>query len=310
MSLAVYFEYHTSYTWNVYRIGRDDLLGAVVRAGMVDGEPITDRRVVRPGDRGFLAAMLASGHRALSVPVNAASGISGLISPGDRVDVILSHTIKEDGAGPNQRKASETMLSDIWVLALDQRTDDVDGERVVAETATLEVAPKEAEKLSLAQKLGALSLSLRPIARAGDPKEPARPTFTTDREISRVMSATLTRPARAAVLALPLALALALLTAGPAGAAEIVDTGETSVQLNRDQGVLVRLERPVDSVFVADPEIADVQVKSPRLVYVFGKQPGETTMFAVDSNDQVVMSERLVVQHNLASLERALADLA
>ena len=124
------------------------------------------------------------------------------------------------------------------------------------------------------------------------------------------MFATLTRPARAAVLALPLALALALLTAGPAGAAEIVDTGETSVQLNRDQGVLVRLERPVDSVFVADPEIADVQVKSPRLVYVFVKQPGETTMFAVDSNDQVVMSERLVVQHNLASLERALADLA
>ena len=189
MSLAVYFEYHTSYTWNVYRIGRDDLLGAVVRAGMVDGEPITDRRVVRPGDRGFLAAMLASGHRALSVPVNAANGISGLISPGDRVDVILSHTIKEDGAGPNQRKASETMLSDIRVLALDQRTDDVDGERVVAKTATLEVDPKEAEKLSLAQKLGALSLSLRPIARAGDPKEPARPTFTTDREISRVMSA-------------------------------------------------------------------------------------------------------------------------
>jgi pilus assembly protein CpaC len=72
----------------------------------------------------------------------------------------------------------------------------------------------------------------------------------------------------------------------------------------------VRLERPVNSVFVADPEIADVQVKSPRLVYVFGKKPGETTMFAVDSNDQVVMSERLVVQHNLAALERALSDLA
>ena len=165
------------------------LIGAVVRAGMVDGEPITDRRVVRPGDRGFLAAMLASGHRALSVPVNAASGISGLIFPGDRVDVILSHTIQEDGAAANQRKASETVLSDIRVLALDQRTDDVDGERVVAKTATLEVDPKEAEKLSLAQKLGDLSLSLRPIARDGDPKGPTRPTFTTDSEISRVMSA-------------------------------------------------------------------------------------------------------------------------
>ncbi|MDZ7712504.1 MAG: Flp pilus assembly protein CpaB [Rhodovibrio sp.] len=168
---------------------RESLLGAVVRTGMVDGEPITDKRVVRPGDRGFLAAMLAEGHRALSVPVNAASGISGLIFPGDRVDVILSHSIRAEGAGRNERKASETVLSDIRVLALDQRTDDVDGERLVAKTATLEVDPKEAEKLSLAQKLGDLSLSLRPIARDGDPKEPARPTFTTDTEISRVISA-------------------------------------------------------------------------------------------------------------------------
>ena len=168
---------------------RESLLGAVVRAGMVDGEPITDKRVVRPGDRGFLAAMLAEGHRALSVPVNAASGISGLIFPGDRVDVILSHSIRAEGAGRNERKASETVLSNIRVLALDQRTDDVDGERLVAKTATLEVDPKEAEKLSLAQKLGDLSLSLRPIARDGDPEEPAGPTFTTDSEISRVMSA-------------------------------------------------------------------------------------------------------------------------
>lgn len=168
---------------------RESLIGAVVRAGMVDGEPITDKRVVRPGDRGFLAAMLAEGHRALSVPVNAASGISGLIFPGDRVDVILSHSIREQGEGRSDRKASETVLSDIRVLALDQRTDDVEGERVVAKTATLEVDPKEAEKLSLAQKLGDLSLSLRPIARDDAPEEPGKPTFTTDTEISRVMSA-------------------------------------------------------------------------------------------------------------------------
>ncbi|MBK1666801.1 Flp pilus assembly protein CpaB [Rhodovibrio sodomensis] len=171
--------------------GRDALIGAVVRASMVDGEPITDKRVVRPGDRGFLAAMLAPGHRALSVPVNAASGISGLIFPGDRVDVILSHSIKNDrdAGGRSERTASETVLSDIRVLALDQRTDGVDGERVVAKTATLEVAPKEAETLSLAQRLGDLSLSLRPLARNGDPEAPAGPTFTTATEISRVMSA-------------------------------------------------------------------------------------------------------------------------
>jgi len=136
---------------------------------------------------------LAKGHRALSVPVNAASGISGLIFPGDRVDLILSHVIKAEDGGGKERKASETVLSDIRVLALDQRTDDVDGERVIAKTATLEVDPKEAEKLSLAQKLGDLSLSLRPIARTGDPAEATLPTFTTDSEISRVMSAPRTK---------------------------------------------------------------------------------------------------------------------
>jgi pilus assembly protein CpaB len=166
----------------------EPFVGAVVRASLVDGEPVTDARVVRPGDRGFLAAMVGEGHRALSVPVNAASGISGLIFPGDRVDVILSHTVTGEGEAARTRQASETVLADIRVLALDQRTDDVAGERVVAKTATLEVTPKEAETLSLAQRLGNLSLSLRPLAGSERPAR-QRPTFTVDREISRVMSA-------------------------------------------------------------------------------------------------------------------------
>jgi pilus assembly protein CpaB len=157
------------------------LLGAVVRASMIAGEPITETRVVRPGDRGFLAAMLREGHRALSVPVNATSGLSGLIFPGDRVDVVLTHK-SNDGA--RTRQASETVLRDIRVLALDQRTDDQEGERVVASTATLEVTPKQVEALSLALQLGRLSLSLRPIARAGGGDAESKRSFTFDREIS------------------------------------------------------------------------------------------------------------------------------
>lgn len=163
------------------------LEGAVVRSTLMQGEPVTETRVVRPGDRGFLAAMLQQGHRALSVPVTATSGISGLIFPGDRVDVIMTHSIAPMEEGDRERRASETVLSDIRILALDQRTDDVDSERVVAKTATLEVTPKQAEKLSLAQQLGSLSLVLRPIADSEDTDQPTYATFTTDSQVSRLM---------------------------------------------------------------------------------------------------------------------------
>ena len=72
---------------------------------------------------------------------------------------------------------------------------------------------------------------------------------------------------------------------------------------------MVRLDRPVNSVFIANSDVADVSVKSPRLVYLFGKRPGETTLYAVDSNEQVVANYRVVVSHNLSRLNSALARL-
>ena len=164
------------------------LQGAVVRQGLTAGEPITEQRVVRPGDRGFLAAMLKRGHRAITVPVNRASGLSGLIFPGDRVDVILTHTVSgEQSATGSARRASETVLADIRVLALDQRTGAGENERTVAKTATLELTPKEAEKISLAQRLGTLSLSLRPVARnAGDTS--GDDNVTVDSQVSSVVT--------------------------------------------------------------------------------------------------------------------------
>jgi pilus assembly protein CpaB len=151
-----------------------DLEGAVVRTHLYAGEPITKSRVVHPGERGFLAAVLEVGQRAVSVPVDATSGISGLVFPGDTVDVILTFetTVKDEDTDENlTRYFSETLLHDIRVLAIDQAVENVDGAAKVAKTATLEVEPKQAEKVALALEIGTLSLSLLSLAREEEPVE-------------------------------------------------------------------------------------------------------------------------------------------
>lgn len=135
--------------------------GAVVRQPLAAGEPITQPKIVRPGDRGFLAAVLKPGMRAVSVPINATTGISGFVFPGDAVDLLL--TVELD-LGGRERRATQTILSDIRVLAVDQRTNDQEGEPELAKTATLEVAPKEAEVIAVGMNMGVLSLSLRALA--------------------------------------------------------------------------------------------------------------------------------------------------
>ena len=107
--------------------------GAVVRQPLAAGEPITQPKIVRPGDRGFLAAVLKPGMRAVSVPINATTGISGFVFPGDAVDLLL--TVELD-LGGRERRATQTILSDIRVLAVDQRTNDQEGEPELAKTAT------------------------------------------------------------------------------------------------------------------------------------------------------------------------------
>jgi pilus assembly protein CpaC len=86
----------------------------------------------------------------------------------------------------------------------------------------------------------------------------------------------------------------------------VVSTQATAISIEVNKGRLVRLEQPVTSVFLADPAIADVQVKSPTLVYVFGKKSGETSLFAVDGEDQILANFRISVTHNLSALDQAL----
>ncbi len=144
------------------------LLGTVVRFPVTAGEPVTQGALVAPGDRGFLAAALGAGMRAVTVPVSARTGVAGFVFPGDRVDLVLTQSVSGEGDGGGL-KASETIIRNLRVLATDQKTDaktNEDGKTVVStsRTVTLEVTPKIAEKVAVAQTIGTLSLSLRSLA--------------------------------------------------------------------------------------------------------------------------------------------------
>ena len=147
----------------------ETLLGTVVRFPVTAGEPVTQGSLVAPGDRGFLAAALGPGMRAITVPVSARTGVGGFIFPGDRVDLMLTQSVEGEGDSGGGIKATETILTNLRVLATDQSTESTtteDGKTVVrnVRTVTMEVTPRLAEMIAVSQTLGTLSLSLRSIA--------------------------------------------------------------------------------------------------------------------------------------------------
>ncbi|MGH6729146.1 MAG: Flp pilus assembly protein CpaB [Sphingomicrobium sp.] len=181
------------------------LLGTVVRNPVTAGQPLTHGALVGPKDRGFLAAALGPGMRAVTVPVSTSSGVAGFVFPGDRVDMMLTSDVAGGGDGP-PLKVSETIVRNLRVLATDQRIDskDDEGKTVVKtfNTVTLEATPRIAEKIAVAQTMGSLSLALRSIAdntaeleravAAGDVKVPAG---TDPSEERRMLLAVANRPA-------------------------------------------------------------------------------------------------------------------
>lgn len=145
----------------------ESLAGTVVRNAISAGQPLTQGSLVQPGDRGFLAAALGPGMRAITISVNATvAGVAGFTFPGDRVDLMLSQTVTGDGP---PLKVVETIVRNVRVLATDSRAaapKDEAGNTQVAgfQTVTLEVTPRIAEKIAVAQTLGSISLALRSIA--------------------------------------------------------------------------------------------------------------------------------------------------
>jgi pilus assembly protein CpaB len=145
------------------------LSGSIARAPFVGGEPIRKAKLIEADGSGFMAAILPSGMRAISVGVTAESAASGFILPGDHVDIILTRRDRAaEKASGTEVHTSETILGDVRVLAIDQQVTEKDGQKVVVgKTATLQVTPAQAETVELSRSIGTLSLVLRSITDNG-----------------------------------------------------------------------------------------------------------------------------------------------
>jgi pilus assembly protein CpaB len=148
----------------------EELSGAIARAPFVAGEPLRENKLIKANGSGYMAAVLDKGMRAISTEISPETGAGGFILPNDRVDVILSRRDQEaQRATGIESHTSETILNNIRVLAIDQTLGEKDGQKVViGKTATLELAPRQAESLALSRQHGTLSLALRSLADAGE----------------------------------------------------------------------------------------------------------------------------------------------
>lgn len=151
-------------TRNQQPTAQDDFLGAVVRSGITQGEPITGRKLVKAGDRGVMSVILKPGMRAVSVRISADTAAAGFINPGDRVDIIMTKTANPQNGERVFR--SQTIFENVNVLAIDQTY--AQGENgqatVLGSMALLELTQGDAEILSVAQSTGELSMTLRGLA--------------------------------------------------------------------------------------------------------------------------------------------------
>lgn len=214
------------------------LLGTVVRNPITAGQPVTQGSLVSPGDRGFLAAALGPGMRAITITVSQKTGVAGFIFPGDHVDLLLTQAV------PGDLKTTETILRNLRILATDQSTDTeiIDGKSIVrqSKTVTLEVTPRIAEKIQVAETIGSLSLSLRSIADNQSELERAIasgtvkvPTGASKLEEDRLLTQAMNRPIEGAtsfvtggdvsrfqrrtIAAAPVTVPVGMMSSGPSG---------------------------------------------------------------------------------------------
>ncbi|MFD1951295.1 Flp pilus assembly protein CpaB [Sphingomonas arantia] len=248
------------------------LQGTVVRSEITAGQPVTQGSLVKPGDRGFLAAALGPGMRAVTLAIDSAAGVAGFVFPGDRVDVVLTQSVA--GGEGEPLKAAETILRNVRVLATDQRTDNTvneEGKSVVStfSSVTVEATPKIAEKLAVAQTVGTMSLSLRSIADntaeleraiaagevnvpdSADPKAERRmllevanrpqegdSSYSTGADVSRFQRSTVPRPAPRSGPSGPGMPMPVMVAAAPTGGAPII-SGGPMVRVARGNAITV-----------------------------------------------------------------------
>lgn len=131
-----------------------------VMAAIEKNEPVLSNKITGPGQRATLSATLGEGMKAVSIRVNDVLGVAGFVLPGDRVDVMLTRNGRNDDA------FTDVLLQGVKVLAIDQSADERSDKPSVVKTVTFEVSTEEAQKLTLAQTVGSVSLALRNVASA------------------------------------------------------------------------------------------------------------------------------------------------
>ena len=156
--------------------GRVSLVGAMLRRSYQSGEPMVIGTMLQTTDRGFLAAVLAPGTRAVSVAVDPVLSAGGLVWPGDHVDMVLTQSIEEPNTALGRRVVGETVLTDLRVVAVDRAlvqgavsdTAEITSAPNGPRTVTVEVTPPQAERLAVASRIGRISLSIRAVTTALD----------------------------------------------------------------------------------------------------------------------------------------------
>lgn len=170
--------------------------GSVVREGLRAGAPVVRGNLIKRGESGFLAAVLTPGMRAVSISVNPNTGVAGFVFPGDHIDLVLSHAVNFEMSGGRQipHAVSETLLRNLRVVAVDQRSGDQEQTPALSNVVTVEATSEQAESISLAQRMGELRVILRPLAqKAGadgslEEDKSTERTFTIDSDLSQVIT--------------------------------------------------------------------------------------------------------------------------
>jgi pilus assembly protein CpaB len=176
------------------QVSEAEYFGAIARRDFADGEALVAADLVKTGDRRFLSAVLKPGNRAVSIAVDAPQSSSGLVLPGDRVDVILTQNLGEAAIDASHRTVAETVLRNVRVIAVDQRLnaqpkagspESSPTDPRMPRTLTLELDGTQAEKLFVAAHLGGLQLAVRALE-GSDPAAPgeSRPSSTWAADVS------------------------------------------------------------------------------------------------------------------------------
>lgn len=178
--------------------GPDKVVGSLARASFQPQEPIIQSKLANPKDPNFLASELPRGMRVITIPTTETEGVGGFVFPGDHVDVMLTHKVEKEKhdertPGPDfeEESVTETLLTNVMVLAVDQRANgierDRDGKLIIPRSVSLMASPTDAQRLRLGQQLGKLTLALRSIAdrESSDPLVLTQPEEVTQYRMKR-----------------------------------------------------------------------------------------------------------------------------